>query len=66
MRIRLTLDDELVAKAKFYAGIEDNAELVHAALKRLIRRQASRRLAKLGGTMPDIKPIPRRRPILAR
>jgi Arc/MetJ family transcription regulator len=61
MRITVTLGDELVADAKSFTGIENYSALVREALKRLIHRQASRRLAKLGGTMPDIKPIPRRR-----
>jgi hypothetical protein len=36
------------------------------ALKALIERESARRLARLGGTEPDLKPIPRRRPPAAR
>jgi len=61
MRTTLALDDELVRQATEYTGITEKAALVRKALQTLIEREASRRLAALGGTMPDLKPIPRRR-----
>ncbi len=61
MRTTITLDDELLAKAKFYTGIGETAAVIRKALQTLIELEASRRLARLGGTMPDLKPIPRRR-----
>jgi len=61
MRTTVTLDDEMVAKAQFYTGIKEKSALIREALKRLIEREAARRLARLGGSMPDLKPIPRRR-----
>ena len=61
MRTTITLDDELVAKAQLYTGIQEKSALIREALKRLIEREAARRLARLGGSMPDIKPAPRRR-----
>jgi Arc/MetJ family transcription regulator len=61
MRTTITLDDELLAKAKSYSGINETAALIREALKRLIEREAAKRLARLGGTMPELKPIPRRR-----
>jgi hypothetical protein len=51
----------LVAKAQFYTGIQEKSVLIREALTRLIEREAARRLARLGGSMPDLKPIPRRR-----
>jgi Arc/MetJ family transcription regulator len=62
MRTTLALDDELVAKAQAYTGIKEKSALVREALKALIERESARRLALLGGTEPDLKPIPRRRP----
>ncbi len=62
MRITVTLDDEQVEKAMYYTGIEEKSALVREALTRLIQREAARRLALLGGTEPDAKPVPRRRP----
>jgi Arc/MetJ family transcription regulator len=61
MRTTVTLDDELVKKAQFYTGIQEKSALVRQALKTLIELEASRRLARLGGTMPDLDAVPRRR-----
>jgi Arc/MetJ family transcription regulator len=61
MRTTISLDDELLENAKRYTGIDETAAVVRKALKTLIELEASRRLARLGGTMPDLKPIPRRR-----
>ena len=61
MRTTVTLDDELVEKAKFYTGIKETPTLIREAVRRLIELEASRRLARLGGTMPDAKAAPRRR-----
>jgi Arc/MetJ family transcription regulator len=62
MRTTLSLDDELLAEAVFYTGIREKSALVREALKALIEREAARRLARLGGSEPDLKKIPRRRP----
>jgi Arc/MetJ family transcription regulator len=62
VRTTLTLDDELVAKAQAYTGIREKSALVREALKKLVEREAARRLARLGGSQPDLKPISRRRP----
>ena len=61
MRTTITLDDELLADAKFYTGIIETAAVVREALRALVQREAARRLARLGGTEPDLRPIPRRR-----
>ena len=55
------LDDELLAEAEFYTGIREKSALVREALKALIEREAARRLARLGGSEPDLAEIPRRR-----
>ena len=62
MRTTLALDDELLADAEFYTGIREKSALVREALKALVEREAARRLARLGGSEPDLEPIPRRRP----
>jgi len=61
MRLTLTLDDELLAKAEEYTGISNKSALVRESLKKLVEREAARRLARLGGSEPQLKPIPRRR-----
>ena len=62
MRTTLILDDKLLSRAKELTGIAEKTALVHEGLKALIAREAGKRLAALGGTEPDLRPIPRRRP----
>ena len=61
MRTTVNIDGELLEEARRLTNIHEDAELVAQGLKALIARESARRLAKLGGSMPDIKPIPRRR-----
>jgi Arc/MetJ family transcription regulator len=61
MRTTITLDDELIADAEAYTGIKEKSALVREALNALIQREAARRLARLGGTQPDLVAPPRRR-----
>jgi Arc/MetJ family transcription regulator len=62
MRTTLALDDELVAKAQAFTGLTEKSALVREALKALIERESARRLARLGGSEPDLTKAPRRRP----
>ena len=61
MRVTLVLDDELMRIAAELTGIKEESALVREAVRTLIERESSRRLAALGGSMPDLKAIPRRR-----
>lgn len=61
MRTTIALDDDLIAKAQAYTGLDEKTALVREALKALIEREAARRLANLGGSEPGIKAAPRRR-----
>jgi Arc/MetJ family transcription regulator len=61
MRVTVALDDELVRMAQELTGVPGKAALLSEALKALIERESSRRLASLGGTMPKLKSISRRR-----
>jgi Arc/MetJ family transcription regulator len=65
MRTTLALDDELVAKAQAFTGIQEKSSLVREALKALIERESARRLARLGGSESGLNAPPRRRPIPA-
>jgi Arc/MetJ family transcription regulator len=60
MRTTIALDDELIDKAQAFTGLQEKSALVREALKALIERETARRLARLGGTMPDLAPVPRR------
>lgn len=66
MRTTINLDDELVAQAQELTGIRERTALIHEGLRLLIQREAARRLARLGGTMPDLEVPPRRRSVPAR
>ena len=61
MRTTVTLDDELVKRAMEDTGISEKSQLLNEALRQLTRREASKRLIALGGTMPDLEYIPQRR-----
>jgi Arc/MetJ family transcription regulator len=61
MRTTIALDDELLAKAEAFTGVKEKSALVREALKALIERESARRLARLGGSEPNLRPVPRRR-----
>jgi len=61
MRTTVALDDDLLARARELTSLRENSALIREALKALIERESARRLASLGGTMPQLKNIPRRR-----
>ncbi|MGA2897878.1 MAG: type II toxin-antitoxin system VapB family antitoxin [Acidobacteriaceae bacterium] len=62
MRTTINLDDDLVATAQEYTGLTEKSAIVREGLKLLVQREAARRLARLGGSQPQLRPIPRRRP----
>jgi Arc/MetJ family transcription regulator len=61
MRTTLALDDDLVRIAQEFTGVVEKTALVREGLKALIERESARRLAALGGTMPELEDTPRRR-----
>jgi Arc/MetJ family transcription regulator len=61
MRTTLALDDELLAKAQAFTGLKEKSAIVREALKALIERESARRLARLGGSEPQLEAAPRRR-----
>ena len=61
MRTTLVLDDDLLAEAQRLTGLNEKTPLVREGLKALIERESARRLARLGGTEPELQEIPRRR-----
>jgi Arc/MetJ family transcription regulator len=62
MRTTLSLDDELRRKAQSYTGLREKSALMREALRALIERESARRLARLGGSEPNLSVVPRRRP----
>jgi Arc/MetJ family transcription regulator len=61
VRTTLNIDDELLAEAKRLSGLTEKAALVREGLRALIERESARRLARLGGSEPQLDSIPRRR-----
>lgn len=62
MRTTLALDDDLILEAQRLTGTSEKSALIREALRALIERESARRLAKLAGSEPDLRDIPRRRP----
>ena len=61
MRTTLALDDDLIAQAQELTGLREKSTLIRAALTALIERESARRLARLGGSEPNLELPPRRR-----
>ncbi len=61
MRTTLNIDDDLLQQAKSLTGFNEKTTLIREGLKALIERESARRLSKLGGSQPQLKPVPRRR-----
>lgn len=60
MRTTLNIDDQLLSEARRITGVAEKTALVREGLKALIERESARRLAKLGGGEPKLKPVSRR------
>ena len=61
MRTTLILKPELLEKAANLTLIKEKTALIHEGLKALIEKYSAQRLAAIGGKMPKIKLIPRRK-----
>lgn len=62
MRTTINLDEQLLGEAQRITGMKERTALIHAGLRALIERESARRLARLGGSEPELKPVSRRRP----
>jgi len=62
MKVTIDVDESLLADARRATSLDDLDELIAHALRSLVVRDAARRLADMGGTMPDATAGPRRRP----
>lgn len=61
MRTTVTLDDDLMAEAEALTGIHERSVLVRIGIEALIARESARRLARLGGSEPQLTAPSRRR-----
>ncbi len=62
MRTTINIDDELLAEAQRLTGVKERTQLIREALIALIEQESARRLARLGGSEPDLEVADRRRP----
>ncbi|MEE8429454.1 MAG: type II toxin-antitoxin system VapB family antitoxin [Gammaproteobacteria bacterium] len=60
MRTTLNIDDQLLDEAQRITGMTEKTALVREGLRALIERESARRLARLGGSEPELEPVPRR------
>ncbi|MES1946081.1 hypothetical protein C84B14_02006 [Salinisphaera sp. C84B14] len=60
MRTTINLDDALLAEAQRLTGLSERTALVREALSALIQRESAQRLARLGGSEPQLNNPPRR------
>lgn len=61
MRTTLNIDEKLLDRASQLTGIGEKTSLVRMGLESLIALESGRRLARLGGTEKNLKPVPRRK-----
>jgi Arc/MetJ family transcription regulator len=61
MRTTLNIEDDLLSKATKLTGIKEKTALVRRGLESLISIENGKRLARLGGSEKQLRPIPRRR-----
>jgi len=61
MRTTVTLDETLLSRAQLLSGVHERSALLKEALGALIQRESARRLARLGGSEPQLETVVRRR-----
>jgi Arc/MetJ family transcription regulator len=61
MRTTLNIDGALLRRASKLTGVKEKTSLVHLGLEALIARESARRLANLGGSEKQLRPVRRRR-----
>ena len=61
MRTTVRIDESLLSLAQDITGITSRNAILKEALEALIQRESARRLARLGGSEPQMMDIPRRK-----
>ncbi len=60
MRITVNIEDSLLDKASKITGIKEKSQLVRPGLETLIVGESGKRLAQLGGSEKQLRPMTRR------
>jgi hypothetical protein len=55
------IEDDLLELASKLTGTKEKSALVRLGLEALIAKESAERLARVGGTEKQLKPVPRRR-----
>ena len=58
----MNIDDDLLGEASRLTGVTEKTALVRMGLEALVRREAAKRLAAMGGSDPRASAGPRKRP----
>lgn len=61
MRTTVNLDERLLKEAERLTGTKERTALIREGLRALVERESARRLARLGGSEPELAVPPRRR-----
>ena len=61
MGTRVPLDEALLGRAGAVSGLKTRSTLLAEALSDLLERESARRVARLGGSEPQLEAAPRRR-----
>jgi Arc/MetJ family transcription regulator len=61
VRTTINIDEELLAKVTKLTGPLERSAMIQEGLRALIQRESAKRLARLGGSQPELKAAPRRR-----
>ena len=61
MRTTVNIDDQLLNEAQRLTGVNEKTALIREGLRALIERESALRLARLGGSEPQLQVVPRRR-----
>jgi len=61
MRTTINLDDQLLEEAQRLTGTKERTALIREGLRALIEKESARRLARLGGSEPNLGTALRRR-----
>jgi Arc/MetJ family transcription regulator len=62
MHVTIAIEDDFFAKARALTGLQEESALIREALKALIERESARQLARMRGSEPNLRAVPRRRP----
>jgi Arc/MetJ family transcription regulator len=61
MRTTLNIDEALLEEVVRLTGVREKTALVRMGLESLVAHESARRLARLGGSEPQLRAVPRRR-----